>query len=183
MKKLLHDEILAQRLTKDEALQAKRHPVSLMLYNIRSLYNVGSIFRTADSALLESLILCGFTPHPPRDEISKTALGADETVPWYYEKNIFDAIEKEKSKGKVIIAVELTDSSRNYDQLQINDFPLVLILGNEISGIDDPVLERCDSAIEIPMYGMKHSLNVSVAAGIVAYEAVKIWKKVNNDKN
>ncbi|HPD34151.1 MAG TPA: RNA methyltransferase, partial [Candidatus Kapabacteria bacterium] len=162
---------------------AKRHPVSLMLYNIRSLYNVGSIFRTADSALLESLILCGFTPHPPRDEISKTALGADETVPWYYEKNIFDAIEKEKSKGKIIIAVELTDSSRNYDQLQINDFPLVLILGNEISGIDDSVLERCNSAIEIPMYGMKHSLNVSVAAGIVAYEAVKIWKKVNNDKN
>ncbi|HOV92145.1 MAG TPA: RNA methyltransferase [Candidatus Kapabacteria bacterium] len=183
MRKLLHDEILSQRLTKEAALQAQRHPISLMLYNIRSLYNVGSIFRTADSALLDSLILCGFTPYPPREEISKTALGANETVPWYYEKNIFDAIEKEKSKGKVIIAVELTNSSRNYDQLQINDFPLVLILGNEITGIDDPVLAKCDNAIEIPMYGMKHSLNVSVAAGIVAYESVKIWKKLINDKN
>lgn len=181
MKKLLHDEILAQRLTKEQALTAKRHPVSLMLHNIRSLYNVGSIFRTADAALLGGIILCGFTPHPPREEISKTALGADEIVPWYYEKNIFSAIEKEKSSGKVVIAVELTDSGRFYYDLQINDFPLVLILGNEITGIEDAILAKCDDAIEIPMYGMKHSLNVSVAAGIVAYESIKIWRNLNNN--
>ncbi len=182
MKKLLHGEILAERLSKEASLSIQRNPISLMLHNIRSLYNVGSIFRTADAALLENLILCGFTPHPPRDEISKTALGADETVPWYYEKNIFDAIDKEKAKGKIVIAVELTDKKRSYDTLQINDFPLVLILGNEISGIDDAILAKCDDAIEIPMNGMKHSLNVSVAAGIVAFEALKTWKYINNNK-
>jgi tRNA G18 (ribose-2'-O)-methylase SpoU len=175
MRKLLHNEILSERLTIEEAKQVARHPVSLLLHNIRSSYNVGSIFRTADSALLSEIILCGFTPHPPQKEIAKTALGALDTVPWRYEKNILDAIYQEKNNGKKVIAVELTDKKRPYFSLDKSEFPLTLILGNEISGIDDYVLEHCDDAIDIPMYGLKHSLNVSVAAGIVTFEAIKLW--------
>lgn len=175
MRKLLYEEILSERLTADKAREVIRHPVSLILHNIRSSYNVGSIFRTADSALLSGITLCGFTPHPPSKEIAKTALGALDTVPWTYEKDILKAIENEKIKGKKIIAVELTNKKRLYTDLKESDFPLTLILGNEISGIDDFVIDACDDAIEIPMFGLKHSLNVSVAAGIVIYESVKSW--------
>ncbi len=175
MKKLLHGDILKQRLTAEEALKARRHPVSVLLDSIRSLYNVGSIFRTADSALVEELILCGFTPHPPRKEIEKTALGAVDTVPWRFEKNAIEAIAREKAKGKKIIAVELTDSSVRYNELKPDDYPMCLVLGNELVGINDDVLAACDASIEIPMYGVKHSLNVSVAAGIAVYEAVRIY--------
>lgn len=175
MRKLLHQEILNERLSIEEAKNVVRHPVSLLLYNLRSSYNVGSIFRTADSALLNEIILCGFTPHPPQKEIAKTALGALDTVPWRYEKSIFEAIKTEKNKGNKIIAVELTDKKRPYYTIEKHEYPLTLILGNEISGIDDNILEICDDAIEIPMYGLKHSLNVSVAAGIVAFEAIRLW--------
>ncbi len=177
MKKLLYQEILGLRKTLDEAKQAKRHPITLILHNIRSAYNVGSIFRTGDSALIEKIVLCGFTPHPPNNEIEKTSLGAIDSVPWSYEKDIIKAIENEKKSGKYVFAVELTDKSRPYNTLEKNEFPLCLILGNEISGVDDYILEHCDDAIEIPMYGIKHSLNVSVAAGIVVYEAVNTLLK------
>jgi len=175
MKKLLYQYILQKRKTLDEIKNSPRHPISLMLHNIRSAYNVGSIFRTADSALVEKIVLCGFTPHPPDKEIAKTSLGAIETVPWIYYRDIITAIKDEKNQGKKIIAVELTDSSRPYYSLEKAEFPICLILGNEISGVDDYVLEHCDDAIDIPMYGIKHSLNVSVATGIVVYEALKIW--------
>jgi 23S rRNA (guanosine2251-2'-O)-methyltransferase len=176
MKKLSHSEILKERLTVEESLKTERHPISLMIVNVRSLYNVGSIFRTADSALVKELILCGYTPHPPRKEITKTALGATESVPWRYFKNASDAIDDIKSCGNKIIAVEITDSKRSYDTLKKEEFPLCLILGNELTGLDNKILQLCDDAIEIPMYGVKHSLNVSVAAGIVAFEAVRILK-------
>lgn len=181
MKKLLYQEILNQRKTIEEIKHAARHPVTLILHNIRSAYNVGSIFRTADSAFVEKIILCGFTPHPPNHEIAKTSLGAIDTVPWEYHKDIIHAIELEKSLKKKIFAVELTDSSRPYTSIQKDEFPLCLILGNEISGIDDTVLEHCDDAIDIPMFGIKHSLNVSVATGIVVYEAVKIYLQKGNN--
>lgn len=175
MKKLLYQEILSQRKTINEIKQTSRHPLTLILHNIRSAYNVGSIFRTADSSLVEKIILCGFTPHPPNTEIEKTSLGSINSVPWTYEKDIIKAIEKEKKSGKNIYAVEITDTSRHYYSLTKDEFPLCLILGNEISGVDDYVLDYCDDAIEIPMYGIKHSLNVSVATGIVVYEAIKTW--------
>ena len=175
MKKLLHQDILRERLTPEQALKAERHPVSLMLHNVRSMYNVGSIFRTADSALLAELILCGFTPHPPRKEIEKTALGAVDSVPWSYEKSIFDAIEKQRDKGIKVIALELTEKKRNIDTLKLEEYPMCIVLGNEITGLDDDILNACDDAVEIPMFGVKHSLNVSVAAGIAAFRAVKIW--------
>jgi tRNA G18 (ribose-2'-O)-methylase SpoU len=177
MKKLLHAEILRERLTIQESLTIERHPVSLMVVNVRSLYNVGSIFRTADSARLSQLILCGYTPFPPRKEIDKTALGATESVPWRYYKTSLEAINELKSKGIKVFAVEITDRKRNYDTLTKSDFPLCLVLGNELTGLDNKTLSKCDDAIEIPMFGVKHSLNVSVAAGIITYEAIRKWKQ------
>ncbi|MDP2363794.1 MAG: RNA methyltransferase [Ignavibacteria bacterium] len=176
MEKLTHSEILDLRITPETAKRCIRNPIYLLALNIRSLYNVGSLFRTADSALVEELILTGFTPHPPRDEIKKTALGADETVPWQYFKEPMDAITYLKGKSVKVIAVEITDQKRMYDSLTIEEFPLCLVLGNEITGIDNHILAMCDDAVEIPMYGVKHSLNVSVAAGITVFEAVRKFR-------
>jgi 23S rRNA (guanosine2251-2'-O)-methyltransferase len=176
LKKLLHHEILQERLKPEEALKINRFPVSLIIHNVRSLYNVGSIFRTCDSALVSELVLCGFTPHPPRKEIEKTALGAVDSVPWRYEKDIFNAIDSFKEQNIKVFALELTDKKRTYDSLIKSDFPLCIIVGNELTGLDDNILEKCDDAIEIPMHGVKHSLNVSVATGIAIFEAVRIWK-------
>lgn len=180
MKKLIHSEILDIRLSNEEVKTVRRHPVSVMLTNVRSLYNVGSIFRTCDSALVNELILCGYTPHPPREEIEKTALGAVDTVPWRYFKTEEEAISYLKEKLIKIIAVEITDNSRSYSQLNLDDYPLCLVLGNEISGISNETLAMCDDAIDIPMYGVKHSLNVSVAAGISIFEAVRIAQGLIN---
>jgi len=177
MRKLIHGEILQERLTNEEAIEAERHPVSIMAVNIRSMYNIGSLFRTADSALASELILTGFSPYPPREEIRKTALGAVDSVPWKYFQNTLDAIKYQKDKGFKIFALELTDKKRYYDSLSINEYPLCILLGNEISGLEDEVIDACDDSIEIPMFGVKHSLNVSVAAGIALFEAVKIWNK------
>jgi tRNA G18 (ribose-2'-O)-methylase SpoU len=176
MRKLSHQELLNQRQTPADALESVRHPISIVLDNIRSSYNVGSIFRSSDSALVEEMLLCGFTPAPPRKEVHKTALGAHESVPWKYFSTTIEAIAYKKSQGWKIVALELTANARNYSDLGKNDFPLCIVVGNEISGISDEVLALCDSAIEIPMYGVKHSLNVSVSAGIAIYEAVRIWK-------
>lgn len=170
MKKLLHSQILEERLTPQNALNVVRCSFSIMLVNIRSLYNVGSIFRTADACLASELILTGFTPYPPRKEISKTSLGAVDSVPWRYEKDALEAIRKEKLSNKKIIALELTDKKRLFNTLDKEEFPMCVILGNELTGLDDNILAECDDAIEIPMLGVKHSLNVSVAAGIVMTE-------------
>ncbi|OGU60683.1 MAG: RNA methyltransferase [Ignavibacteria bacterium GWF2_33_9] len=178
MRKLLYEEILAERHTVDTVKETLRHPVHVILHNIRSSYNVGSIFRTSDSALVSGMTLCGFTPHPPSKEISKTALGSLETVPWTYEKDILKAIQHEKDSGRKVFAVELTDKKKLYTDLVLADYPLTLVLGNEISGIDDAVIDACDDSLEIPMFGLKHSLNVSVAAGIVIFESVRIWNEI-----
>lgn len=175
MRKLSHQELLNQRQTAEDALKSTRHPISIVLDNIRSSYNVGSVFRSSDSALVEEVLLCGFTPAPPRKEVHKTALGADESVPWKYFANTLEAIEYKKRLGWKIVALELTENAKNYSDLTKEDFPLCIVVGNEISGISNEVLELCDFAIEIPMYGVKHSLNVSVSAGIAIYEAVRIW--------
>lgn len=175
MRKLSHQEILEERLTTEQSMRTERHPVTLVLHNVRSLYNVGSIFRTCDSALAAGLVMCGFTPHPPRKEIEKTALGAVESVPWRYEKDIFEAIREEKTAGKKVFALEITDKKRRYDSLKVEEFPICIVLGNELTGLDDKIIAACDDAIEIPMHGVKHSLNVSVAAGIALFEAVRIF--------
>ncbi len=180
MYKLTHAELLEQRLTNEQALAKgssnERHPVSLLLHNIRSLYNVGSIFRTADAGLAQKLLLCGYTPHPPRKEIEKTALGAVDSVPWEYYTHTIDAIHALKQQRIRVMALELTSSSRSFASLTKADFPLCLIAGNEITGVEDEILRECDGALQIPMYGVKHSLNVSVATGIALFEAVRLWK-------
>lgn len=182
-RKLRHDELLQQRLTNEVALKTNRHPVSLLLHNIRSLYNVGSLFRTADAALAEKLYLCGYTPAPPRKEIEKTALGAVDSVPWEYHQSSIDVIKKIRSQNVVVLAVELTNTSRSVYEIEKKDFPLCLVLGNEITGVDDDVLAECDGALEIPMYGVKHSLNVSVAGGIALFEAVHQWQKIHQSED
>ncbi len=175
MYKLSYEEILAERKSIEEFSIMDKPPINVLLHNIRSLYNVGSFFRTCDSAAINELILTGYTPHPPRKEIDKTALGATQTVKWSYYDNILEAISVQKEKKYKIFAVELTDNKRLYDSINLDEYPICLIFGNELTGIDDDVMAVCDDAIEIPMYGVKHSLNVAVSGGIVIYEAVRSW--------
>lgn len=177
MRKLIHAEILGRRLTPEEALAAQRHPVIGVLDNIRSLYNVGACFRTADAMLLERLVLCGYTPTPPRKEIFKTALGATETVPWEHFDSAVDAVDHLRASGVAVYALEITESSVAVDEFPAMKFPAAIVIGNEIAGVSHEVLERCDGAIEIPMYGVKHSLNVSVAFGIAVFEMIRTMRQ------
>ncbi|MGQ9799353.1 MAG: RNA methyltransferase [Ignavibacterium sp.] len=177
MRKLTHDEISLKRCKIEEISTIKKLPVYVILNSIRSSYNVGSIFRTSDGAMIEKLYLCGYTPHPPKKEILKTALGATESVNWEYVKDPLAVINDLKSKGIKICALELTENSKPYYDLTKNDFPIALVVGNEISGISQDILDQCDLSIEIPQYGIKQSLNVAVAYGIAIFEMRKIFDK------
>ncbi len=174
MRKLTYEEILSEKPTEAVLNRLPKHKIIVILDNIRSTYNVGSIFRTCDSSGINELLLCGYTPHPPRKDLEKTALGALNTVKWQYFKNTSDAINYAKSINFKVVAVELTDKKRLYTDIKKEEFPLAIVLGNELTGIDDEIISQCDDAIEIPMYGIKHSLNVSVATGIVLYELCRI---------
>lgn len=174
MKKLTHEEVGNKRVTLDEIKSVKRHPVYVLCDNIRSIYNVGSIFRTSDAALIEKLYMTGYTPHPPRPEIEKVALGSTNSVPWEFIQNPLTAVNELKGKGIKIASLEITSNSRKYDELGKNDFPLCLVLGNELTGVSAELIEASDFSIEIPQYGFKHSMNVSVAYGIAVFEMVKI---------
>ncbi len=176
MKKLTLEEIGQQRLTAEALEQTARFPVFVLLDNIRSLYNVGSIFRTADAARVEKMFLCGITGRPPRKEIDKTALGAAETVPWEYHPNALEVVSHLKKQGVQIIALEHTSQSVSFWEMDYH-FPCCLIIGNEVWGIQEPLLEMVDAAVEIPMYGAKHSLNASVAFGIAVYQMVHHFQK------
>lgn len=175
MKKLTHDEISLNRSTIDTLHKVKKLPVYVVLNSIRSNYNVGSIFRTSDGAMIEKLFLCGYTPHPPKKEILKTALGSTESVKWEYVKDPKEIIHKLKSGGVKICALELTDNSISYHSLNASDFPLCLLIGNEITGVSQELIDLCDFAIEIPQYGIKQSLNVAVAYGIAIFELRRIF--------
>jgi tRNA G18 (ribose-2'-O)-methylase SpoU len=177
MRKLTHEEVGKLRISVEESKTVKRNPIYVMCDNIRSIYNVGSIFRTSDAALIEKLYLTGYTPHPPRPEIEKVALGATNSVPWEYIQNPADAITKLKSKSVKIVSLEIAENSRNYANLELNDFPLCLILGNELSGVSNELIELSDFSIEIPQYGFKHSMNVAVAYGIAIFEMVRVLGK------
>jgi len=156
----------------DDIKQRPRRPVSVLLDNVRSLYNVGSIFRTSDAAGVEKIYLCGITGKPPRDEIHKAALGAERSVPWEYYENPVEIVQKLKAEGNRIVILEHTDQPHFYHKV-VYEFPLCLVVGHEITGISDEVVELADIAIEIPMFGIKQSLNVAVAYGIAVYEIVK----------
>lgn len=188
MKKLTHDEISGKRYTLDNLHKTKKLPVYVVLNSIRSNYNVGSIFRTSDGAMIEKLYLCGYTPHPPehkvgtkntstpgKKEILKTALGSTESVSWEYVKDAVSVIKSLREKGVKICALELTTKSRPYYEITRNDLPLCLIVGNEITGVAQELIDLCDFSIEIPQYGIKQSLNVAVAYGISVFELRKIF--------
>lgn len=159
------------RLTVEEALNAGRTAVRVVLDNVRSMHNVGSVFRTADAFLLEGIELCGYTPRPPHRDIQKTALGATETVPWRGWDSTLEAVMNLKEDGYRVLAVEQTTGSIQLHQLELNgDERLAVVFGNEVEGVNSDVIAQCAGCIEIPQLGMKHSLNVSVAAGMVLWE-------------
>ncbi len=175
MKKLTHDEISIHRSTLETVHQVNKLPVYVVLNSIRSNYNVGSVFRTSDGAMIKKLYFCGYTPHPPKKEILKTALGSTESVDWEYVEDPKDVILKLKKEGVKICALELTENSKPYYRVKSADFPLCLIIGNEITGVSQDLLDLCDYSIEIPQYGIKQSLNVAVAYGIAIFELRKIF--------
>lgn len=175
LRKLTHDEIASRRMHIDDIFTVARPPIYGLLDNIRSLYNVGSIFRTSDGALVRKLCLCGYTPHPPRKEIDKTALGATRSVPWEYYQNPLLAIDELRAQGAKICVLEQTTHSKPYFSICKGDFPLCLVVGNEITGVTPRVIESADMAIEIPMAGIKQSLNAAVAYGIALFELGRIW--------
>jgi tRNA G18 (ribose-2'-O)-methylase SpoU len=157
-----------------EFQQAEKLPVLLLLENIRSMHNVGSIFRTADAFLAEGILLCGYTPRPPHRDIHKTALGATETVKWNYLESALEAVKDLKSAGYQIVGVEQVKGSVPLQQFKPPpDEKLVLVFGNEVDGVSEQVIALCDHCIEIPQLGMKHSLNVSVSAGMVLWEMAR----------
>lgn len=172
MRKLSMDEL--NRKSLDEFSESEKFPVAVILENIRSAYNIGSIFRTADAFLLEEVIIVGYSAVPPHKEIAKTALGAENAVAWKQFKTSREAIDYLKQKGFYIMGVEQTTQSVPLHQLsEYTTQPIGFILGNEVSGVEKETLELCDQCLEIPQFGTKHSLNVSVAAGVVLWEAVK----------
>lgn len=175
MKKLTHDEISANRSTLETIHTVKKLPVYVLLNSIRSTYNVGSIFRTSDGVMIEKLYLCGFTPSPPKKDILKTALGATQSVDWQYVKDPKEVVLELKSKGVKICALELTSKTIPYHFIKKKDFPLCVIVGNEITGVSQELIDLCDFSIEIPQFGIKQSLNVAVAYGIAIYEMRKVF--------
>ena len=175
-RKLTHDEISTKRLNLETLGGAPRIPIFGMLDNIRSLYNVGSMFRTSDGALMQGLFLTGYTPSPPRKEIEKTALGATNTVPWSYFRDPVEAVKTAKNLGATICVLEHTTESIPYYEIPRSRFPLCLVVGNELTGVSPQVIAAADLAVEIPMFGTKQSLNAAVAYGIALFELVRIWK-------
>lgn len=157
--------------------QSDKIPVIVLLDSIRSMNNVGAVFRTADAFIIEKVVLCGITPQPPHREIHKAALGATESVEWSYEKEVTDALQKLKSEGYKILAIEQTTGSIALDKQVISKKEkYVVVMGNEVDGVSDEALALCDGFIEIPQLGTKHSLNVSVCAGIIMWEFFKNMK-------
>jgi 23S rRNA (guanosine2251-2'-O)-methyltransferase len=169
MRKLNMDEL--GRKTVQEFKQAIKNSIVAVLDNIRSMHNVGSVFRTADAFLLEGICLCGYTPQPPHRDIHKTALGATETVDWIYFSSAIEAVQQLKEREYKVFAIEQTEGSISLGKFHAEpDEKIAVVFGNEVEGVGNDVLQICDGSIEIPQFGMKHSLNISVAAGIVLWE-------------
>lgn len=169
MRKLTVEEL--NRMDIEEFHQSEKLPLVIVLDNIRSLHNVGSVFRTADAFRLQGVWLCGITACPPAAEIHKTALGAEDSVSWEYFEDTLDAVERLQREGYEVLAVEQVEGSLKLDTFRIDPAKrYALILGNEVKGVRQDVVDAADAALEIPQYGTKHSMNVSVTAGIVMWE-------------
>lgn len=182
MKKLLNSELY--RLSNEEFKESRKLPVVLVLDNVRSHLNVGSVFRTADAFRLESVYLCGITGVPPHRDIHKTALGATETVAWKYFSNIMDALAELKVASYILAAVEQAERSVLLSEFSpVHAQRYAFIFGNEVDGVQQQAVDASDVCIEIPQWGTKHSLNVAVTAGIVAWEAARQWHLNNLSDN
>lgn len=167
-----------KRISVEEFKQSQKTPLVVVLDNIRSMYNVGSIFRTADAFRIESVYLCGITSCPPHQEIHKTALGAEESVDWNYCKETINAVSALQQQGYTVLAVEQAEGSTSLEQFKTKSGEkYAVVLGNEVKGVDQEVVDLCDGCLEIPQYGTKHSLNVSTTAGIVMWELLKNYIK------
>ncbi len=172
MRKLLNRELA--RKSAEEFRRSEKSPIIIVLDNVRSQSNVGSIFRTADAFAVESICLCGITSTPPHREIRKTALGATDTVAWKYFPKTLEAVSELREAGYIIIGVEQAEGSVSPDEFQAEPGrKYALIFGHEISGVDQEVLNTCDYCIEIPQFGTKHSFNIAISAGIVLWEMSK----------
>ena len=169
MRKLKITEL--NRLTVDEFKQANKLPLAVILDEVRSLHNIGSVFRTSDAFLVERIYLCGITATPPHPAMHKTALGAEDTVDWKYVKHTLEAVEELHNEGYTVLAIEQVEGSTMLDELELEpDKKYAIVMGNEVKGVQQEVIDACDGCIEIPQYGTKHSLNVSVTTGIVLWE-------------
>ncbi|MHA4844256.1 RNA methyltransferase [Flavitalea antarctica] len=172
MRKLTMEEL--NRKSVSQFKDSEKIPIVVVLDNIRSMHNVGSVFRTSDAFLIERMFLCGYTPQPPHRDIQKTALGATDTVKWDYVEQTTEAISQLKALGYLVYAIEQAHLSVPLHSFSLDPGQkLAVVFGNEVTGVADDVLALCDGCLEIPQLGMKHSLNISVAAGIVLWELVR----------
>ncbi|AIM60750.1 MULTISPECIES: RNA methyltransferase [Cellulophaga] len=176
MRKLKNNEL--ERLNIEEFKQAEKTPIVIVLDNIRSLNNIGSVFRTADAFLIEKIYLCGITAKPPHKDIQKTALGATDSVAWEYVNETLPLIEQLKSNGYKTLAVEQAENATFLNDFKITqNQKYALIFGNEVKGVAQDVVTASDVVLEIPQYGTKHSLNISVSAGVVVWD---LWSKLQD---
>ena len=175
MRKIKNNEL--NRLSIEDFKKKKKTPIIIVLDNVRSLNNIGSIFRTADAFLIDHIYLCGITATPPNKDIQKTALGSTNSVSWSYEKDTLSVVKKLQSKKIKVIAVEQVESSVMLQEFKtFKNEVYALVFGHEVKGVSQEVVSQCDVAIEIPQHGTKHSFNISVSCGIVLWE---LFSKIN----
>ncbi|HIA11562.1 MAG TPA: TrmH family RNA methyltransferase [Flavobacteriales bacterium] len=179
MRKLANSEL--GRKSAEEFLHTEKNPIIIVLDNVRSLNNVGSVFRTADSFLLEAVYLCGITAKPPHREIQKTALGATETVAWKHFNETLEAVKRLKQDNYQIIAIEQAEGSTSLDLFTPDSKSrYALVFGHEVKGVSQEILNLCDVCIEIPQFGTKHSLNIAVSVGVIVWDVIsKLSKNIN----
>lgn len=176
MRKIQNEELI--RINPEDYPESKKLQVTIVLDNVRSLNNIGSVFRTGDGFRIEKIVLCGISTCPPHRDIYKTALGAEKVVPWEYYENAVDAIRALKNEGKYILSVEQVENSTMLSNLSLEEkAPVALVFGHEIKGVAQSVIDMSDECIEIPQYGTKHSFNISVSVGIVLWEVSKSLKQ------
>lgn len=169
MRKLLNIEL--ERKTVRQYLESEKSPFIIVLDNVRSQSNVGSVFRTADAFLTEAVYLCGITARPPHREIQKTALGATESVAWKYFEKTSEAITELKANGYIIVGVEQTEGSTELQNMKVETGQkYALVFGHEVNGVDQEIINNCDYCVEIPQFGTKHSFNIAISVGIVLWE-------------
>ncbi len=165
------------RISQEEFKKSKKIPLIVVLDNVRSLNNVGSVFRTSDAFLVTGIYLCGITATPPHPEIHKTALGAEDSVEWHYFEDANEAVDKLNKEGYTVYAIEQVENSIMLNDLQLDKSgKYAVVLGNEVKGVQQTVVDKCKQSIEIPQYGTKHSLNVSVTAGLIIWDFFKMLK-------